>query len=236
MSEHSRSPKYGQIDRDYAIRLATTPAEEDGPVWMLNLMRYREVAEYRDGRETAISGQEADDEYAPTDVLRDIGAEVAFFADVLDQVRGAEPAWHRVAVVKYPTRRSFIDMQTRNDFKEKHEHKEAGMERTIVMGTLPLADPVPVALGSRTADDVVVLRVERRTGDGSGAEAPVSGSFAIEGTIVGDGRIWDRAHYERFPSRDAAAAAIAAAGDDPGIADSYVLVVRPRIDRIHPGR
>ena len=153
--------------------------------------------------ETAISGQEADDEYAPTDVLRDIGAEVAFFADVLDQVHGAEPPWHRVAVVKYPTRRSFIDMQTRTDFKEKHEHKEAGMERTIVMGTLPLADPVPVALGSRTADDVVVLRVERRTGDASGAEAPVSGSFAIEGTIVGDGRTWDRAHYERFPSRDA---------------------------------
>ncbi|MFM8972590.1 MAG: hypothetical protein ACKOOG_08115 [Actinomycetota bacterium] len=232
MSDRPRGPKYGTIDRDYAIRLATTPPENDGPIWMLNLMRYREVAEYRDGRESGISGQEADDAYAPTDVLRDIGAEVAFFADVVEQVRGEEPAWHRVAVVRYPTRKSFIDMQTRNDFQEKHEHKEAGMERTIVMGTRPLADPVTVDLASRTADDVVVLRVQRRTD----YTPTAAGSFAIEGTIVGDGRTWDHAHYERFPSHAAATTALAAEAEDPAIADAYVLVVRPRIDRIHPGR
>ena len=38
-------PRYGQRDAEYATRLATTPPEEDGPVWMVNLMKYREKAE-----------------------------------------------------------------------------------------------------------------------------------------------------------------------------------------------
>ena len=43
----TNSPGYGQVDRDYGMRLATTPADEDGPVWMVNLMKYREVAAVR---------------------------------------------------------------------------------------------------------------------------------------------------------------------------------------------
>ena len=32
------------------MRLATAPADEDGPVWMVNLMKYRPTADYADGR------------------------------------------------------------------------------------------------------------------------------------------------------------------------------------------
>src|SRR5690606_29032777 len=139
----SGAPRYASIDREYATRLATTPADADGPVWMVNLMKYREVADYADGRESAISGREADDEYAPVDVLADIGAEVVFHGDVDQQLLGDDVVWDRVAVVKYPTRRSFIDMQSRPDFRERHAHKEAGMERTIVIGCRPMASLVP---------------------------------------------------------------------------------------------
>ena len=45
----------------------------------------------------------------------------------------------RIGIVDYPTRRAFFDMQRRDDFKAQHEHKEAGMEFTIVMGTEPVA-------------------------------------------------------------------------------------------------
>jgi DNA-binding NarL/FixJ family response regulator len=38
------------------MRLATTPPDEDGPVWMVNLMKYREVGDYTDGRTEQISG------------------------------------------------------------------------------------------------------------------------------------------------------------------------------------
>jgi hypothetical protein len=137
----TRTPRYGTVDRDYGLRLAATPPEEDGPVWMVNLMKYREVADYADDRGVAISGREADDLYAPTESLAAIGAEVAFFGDVDQQLLGDAPIWDRVGVVKYPTRRSFIEMQSRPDFQRQHVHKDAGMAETIVIGCQPFEVP-----------------------------------------------------------------------------------------------
>ena len=64
------------------MRLATTPPDDDGPVWMVNLMKYRETADYADGRESAISGREADDLYTPLESLAAVGAEIVFAGDV----------------------------------------------------------------------------------------------------------------------------------------------------------
>jgi uncharacterized protein (DUF1330 family) len=134
-------PGYARIDHEYGAELATTPPDEDGPVWMINLMRYKDRAEYADGRETALTGREADDEYTPVGPLAAVGAEIVFVADVVDQLLGDAPRWDRVAVVRYPTRRSFVEMQQRPDFQELHEHKDAGMAQTIVMGTQPMPGP-----------------------------------------------------------------------------------------------
>ena len=100
----SITPAYGQVDRAYGMRLATTAPADDGPVWMVNLMRYHEQAQYTDGNPDGISGREADDRYAPVEVLTAIGAAPVFFGDVELQPIGT-PAWDRVGVVKYPTRR-----------------------------------------------------------------------------------------------------------------------------------
>ena len=43
--------KYGRIDKDYAMALATRAPEDDGPIYMVNLMKYHEVAQY-DGADT----------------------------------------------------------------------------------------------------------------------------------------------------------------------------------------
>ncbi len=142
------SPRYGQVDRDYGLRLATTPPDEDGPVWMVNLMKYRETADYADGRESAISGREADDLYTPIESLDAVGAEIVFVGDVDQQLLGDAPTWERVAVVKYPTRRSFIEMQSRPDFQAKHVHKDAGMQETFVIGCQPMEQPMPFPVES----------------------------------------------------------------------------------------
>ncbi len=220
---------YGTIDQDYAIRLGTTPPDEDGPILMVNLMKYHERAEYTDG-DRGISGKEADDRYSPVKVLRDIGAEVQLFGDVDQQLLGAAPIWDRVACVQYPTRRSFIEMQARRDFQEKHEHKAAGMSETIIMGCLPIELPAGAeALSTAgwadvphppTPEDgpVVVVHVIRF----SDAErekmttytdhaSPVAtehgvvlgGWYRVEGTIVGDGRQWDQVRFNVFPSKRA---------------------------------
>ena len=142
MTEAARqSVRYGQVNREYGMQLATTPPDDDGPIWMVNLMKYREKADYADGRASDISGKEADDLYAPLGPLKAIGAEPVFFADVDTQFLNDTPKWDRVGIVKYPSRRAFIEMQSRPDFQELHHHKDAGMAETIVCGCLPM--PIP---------------------------------------------------------------------------------------------
>ena len=221
--------RYGTIDPEYGRRLATTPPSEDGPVWMVNLMKYRPAADYSDGRAAGVSGREADDRYAPVESLAAVGAEVALFADVEDQLLGDEPRWDRIAVVKYPTRRAFIDMQARPEFVEKHAHKDAGMDRTIIIGGQPFTPP---ALPDNrpewtdvphppTPDDgpVIVMHVLRfhegevdtnmvQYQEAAGSIAVPHGVrlpawFNAEGTIVGDGRSWDQVRFNAFPSKAA---------------------------------
>lgn len=221
--------RYGQIDHEYGMKLATTPPEDDGPIWMVNLMKYREKADYADGRQADITGKEADDLYAPLGPLKAIGAQVVFLADVDSQFLNDSPKWDRVGIVKYPSRRSFIEMQTRKDFQELHHHKEAGMAETIVAGCLPM--PLPELPASAptwdevpcppTADDpyVVVIHVlkfhddERRdqmatyTDHAGKIAVPMGVRLAawteVEGTIMGDGRQWDQIRFNVFPSREA---------------------------------
>lgn len=219
------SPSYGTIGTEYAKQMFTMAPEDDGPVWMVNLMKYREEAVYADGTK-GVSGKEADDRYAPVKILRDIGAEVTFFGDVITTAWGDGTQWDRVAVVKYPTRRSFLEMQNRKDFQAKHEHKDAGMEFTFVIGCQPSQpqpglrpDPSiwPTLEHAPNEEDgpimvVHVIRYEENRRDemvkyqntaaipagdvGGGAAA----WFDVEGTIMGDGRQWDEVRFNAFPS------------------------------------
>ena len=232
-SQRHAAVRYGQVDTEYAIRLATTPADEDGPVYMVNLMKYREKADYTDGTELNISGREADDLYAPIGPLAAIGASMVFLAEVDTQLLGDAPMWDRIAVVRYPTGRSFIDMQSRTDFKEKHVHKEAGMAETIVMGCTPIDVPKPTEQPSwadvphpATEDDgpVVVMHVIKYVDGGltdmvayqnaAGAVAVphgarINGWYDVQGTIMGDGRQWDQVRFNAFPSKAAFMAVVA---------------------------
>ena len=128
---------YGTIDREYAARLATVPAGDDGPVWMVNLMRYRERAAYADGRATELTGRQADDRYAPFGPFRTVGAELVFLADVEAQPVGDDQEWDRIAIVRYPDRRSFLRMQELPEYVTLHEHKDAGMASTYVLCCTP---------------------------------------------------------------------------------------------------
>jgi hypothetical protein len=179
---------YGQIDKEYGLFLATRPSDEDGPIFMVNLMKYHDVAQYEDG-EATISGREADDKYNPSSILNKIGADIMLAADVRTSVLGAD--WDRIAIVRYPTRRSFIDMQTRNDFGDKHVHKNAGMLRTILPCCTPRNKELnvrPRPTGGLSLDHLVMV-----------VSAGVFGgaTFDVEGTIIGDGRTWRNVHLMR---------------------------------------
>lgn len=144
-------PTYGRINAEQVRRLTDSVLRQDEPFFMLNLMRYRPLAVYEDGRETSLSGMQADDVYAPVEILHDLDAEIVLFGDVVDQPRGDE-GWHRVAIVRYPTVQSFLDMQERPDFIDRHVHKDAGMESTVIAVCRPLSGALPVADGPLLVD------------------------------------------------------------------------------------
>ena len=186
-------PRYGRVDLELARRWATLPRTEDGPFLAVNLMRYRPRAEYADGRETELSGREADDAYTPFGPLAAVGARLVLAAEVAAQPHGT-PEFHRVAIVRYPSRASFLEMQRREDFQELHVHKEAGMEFTIIVAAEP-----PPSIGDSRLDAPLVLRL-RRLAPGA---RPVAGESAVarlapEGAIVGDERRWDELCIDRL--------------------------------------
>lgn len=220
-------PGYGTPNWELVNRWLQLPADEDGPFWALNLMKYHEVAVYADGNPEGVSGKAADDAYSPLGPLKAIGAMVAFHGDVLEQ-RAGEPRWDRIGIVRYPTRAAFFAMQQRDDFKGQHEHKEAGMEFTIVMSCLPTATP-----GDGASADALVLVVQRG-GRGASADASIPGvepvaEFAVEGAIVGDGRTFDTARFVTVAD-DAALAALTDASADAD--EAHVLVVDRAIDHL----
>lgn len=210
--------RYGRPNMEMIGRWLKLPPEDDGPFWALNLMKYRAVADYADGRGEGVSGREADDAYSPLESLAAIGAQPVFFADVERMLVGDGTMWDRVGIVRYPSRRKFFEMQQRADFKSKHVHKDAGMEFTIVMSCLPV---LPFG-GAADRRPFVELRVtsERRAPIGG-----AGGAFDVEGVIVGDDRTWGQAAFRWLDSDDARTEA----GSDPA---AYVMMLRPSVDRL----
>lgn len=218
VDKNGNTIRYGRINKGMIAGWVQVPPEQDGPFWALNLMKYREVADYGDGRSDAKSGREADDEYTPRESLAGIGAQIVFAAEVERILVGDGTAWDRIGIVRYPSRRQFLEMQQRDDFKQKHVHKDAGMEFTIVMSCLP----VELFAGAVERHPFVELRVHA---DAAPA-LPDAGVFDVEGVIVGDERIWKQASF-RWLDRDDAAPA--ERNDDP---TAYVMLLRPGIDRL----
>jgi hypothetical protein len=123
----------GELNPEQIERMVAEPTR--GPFYMLNLIRYREFAEYRDGRETNLSGREANTIYSPTEFPAAIGANIVSYAPVDAQIDGSDYIWEEIALVEYPCPAGFFAMSTDPEFQARAVHKDAGVEKTIVMVT-----------------------------------------------------------------------------------------------------
>lgn len=121
------------MNADQIARMLEAPTE--GPFYMVNLIHYRDQAEYADGRETDLTGREANALYSPTEFLTAIGARPVFMTEVANQIDGDDFIWDDVAVVEYPCPVAFFAMILNPDFQARAVHKDAGVEKTIVMVT-----------------------------------------------------------------------------------------------------
>lgn len=110
----------------------------DGPVFMVNLLKFKDKAEYEDGRATDLSGREAYQIYgrAVADILPKFGGRVVFAADVTFLSLGrAEELWDEVAIAAYPERGAMVRMSLSPEWREASVHRTAGLKGQLNIET-----------------------------------------------------------------------------------------------------
>ena len=110
---------------------ALLAADDGGPICMVNLLKFNEKAEYEDGRETDLSGVEAYQIYgaATGPLIKKLGGEVIFTSVFKGMVVGeVEDLWDVMAIAKYPTLQSFIDMVSSTEYLSAYHHRIAGLK------------------------------------------------------------------------------------------------------------
>jgi len=129
-------PRYSKRNPDAASFMDVSP---DNMFYMLNLAKLREKAKYEDGRETNLSGREADGLYDPLPEVRKLGGGPVYVGTVAEQLAGSGPKWDRVAIVMYPSRAKLNEMSSSSAFQETAVHKWASLEVSQIMVTTPEA-------------------------------------------------------------------------------------------------
>ena len=110
--------------------------EDDGPVYMTNLLKFKPRAVYPDGRESNLSGLEAYQLYgaATGKQIAALGGRVIHSNIIGGLVAGeVEDLWDIVGIVEYPSLKAFMDMVDSDEYKANTIHREAGLAGQLLM-------------------------------------------------------------------------------------------------------
>ncbi len=105
-------------------------SEEDGPMCMVNLLKFKEKAEYADGSEPELSGQDAYLRYGAgvQACLAAVGGKARFSGFVTDLMLGeVEELWDMVAIAEYPSRAAMLQMVQSPEYQAITKHRDAGL-------------------------------------------------------------------------------------------------------------
>ncbi|MCW8126177.1 DUF1330 domain-containing protein [Microbulbifer halophilus] len=108
------------------------------PVVMLNLLRFREQADYKNG-EPACSGREAYRRYGEKAVahLQGVGAKLVWHGNAKASVIAPpDEQWDEILLVRYPSVEKFVEMVTDPDYRELAKHRTAALEDARLVASL----------------------------------------------------------------------------------------------------
>ena len=104
--------------------------DDDLPISMVNLLKFKDKAEYEDGRETNLTGAEAYAIYCNEVVehLKSVRAELVYSGDVTRLMLGEiEELWDMVVIARYPSKKAMLDMIMKPEYIESSIHRTAGL-------------------------------------------------------------------------------------------------------------
>jgi uncharacterized protein (DUF1330 family) len=111
----------------------------DGPIFMVNLLKFKDRAEYDDGRATDLTGREAYQIYGRgvAELLPRFGGEVVFIGDVTFLALGrVDELWDEVAIVSYPSRSHVVAMSSSEEWQTLSVHRAAGLAGQLNIETV----------------------------------------------------------------------------------------------------
>lgn len=109
-----------------------------GPVCMVNLLKFKARAEYEDGRETDLTGEQAYREYgkqmAPFVVSK--GGKLLFSGSAKHLMIGSvDEQWDTVAIMEYPSKEDFVNIVRAPEVAEFSVHRKAGLAGQLLIAT-----------------------------------------------------------------------------------------------------
>lgn len=116
------------------IKAFLSHKKADEPVYMLNLLKFKDKATYKDGED--VSGQEAYARYAKAfgDMARGSGSETIFGGNAnVFMIGQGEGEWDAVAIVKYPSARQMFETVSSEAYRKIHKHRRAGLEGQLLI-------------------------------------------------------------------------------------------------------
>lgn len=112
------------------------------PISMVNLLKFKEKAEYAEGHENHgkdMTGAEAYALYAAavSKILTGLGGEMAFAGQVERLMLGeVEELWDMIAIAKYPSRAAMGEMIASPEYQEIAVHRSAGLAGQLNIETV----------------------------------------------------------------------------------------------------
>lgn len=120
-----------------ADRIADLMAEtSDKPITMLNLLKFRERAQYADGRASDLSGRDAYMLYGAKmqRVVEREGGRMVFSGEIMSLVIGTvEQMWDVAALVEYPSSTAFARIVTSPEVAAIGVHRAAGLAGQLLI-------------------------------------------------------------------------------------------------------
>lgn len=112
-----------------------------GPIHMLNLVRFREQADYADGR--VMTGREAYAEYGRQSAaaLERVGGRI-IWRGVMEQmlIGPDDKQWDLCLIVEYPSANAFRDMQRDPEYQKAVENRQAGILDSRLIRMNPMSE------------------------------------------------------------------------------------------------
>jgi uncharacterized protein (DUF1330 family) len=119
-------------DVDTLEAFTAAAEQQEGPVVMLNLLKFKEgggALEY-----ATYAG-------LTRKIIEEVGGRVVYAGRVDQILVGETGDWDMIVLVEYPSRKAFLEMVSRPDYVQAAEHREAGLEQTVLMATTPANAP-----------------------------------------------------------------------------------------------